>query len=182
MATRALVASILIYGALSAPTNDTVQLPPGSSNHGDPNLFCQPTKWSDVLVFFLGNYIAHAATVISKPGTSAVASLSQILAALLLPGSGLTRAVEAIFTRSRLQPDDIKSAQRAGALITLVDKLKFRELEPEEQRREKRMNPYAKNGPRSKGRKIQTDARTLKIKPTDGRVMTFLKNRCKLLK
>ncbi|KAM5520282.1 hypothetical protein FOXYSP1_18706 [Fusarium oxysporum f. sp. phaseoli] len=45
----------------------SVVLPPGTSNHSNPNIICFPAKWSDIAIFFLGNYVAHAATVLSIP-------------------------------------------------------------------------------------------------------------------
>lgn len=50
--------------------NSTLPLPPGTTNHGNPKLICLPTKWTDVIVFFLGNYVAHAATIRLEPGMS----------------------------------------------------------------------------------------------------------------
>jgi len=43
-----------------------------------------------------------------------------VLGALLLPGSGVTRAIEAIRRHSRTEPDPLKRAVRAGALCMVV--------------------------------------------------------------
>jgi hypothetical protein len=54
------------------PSNNTISLPEGFTNHDDPNLLCMPPSWTDLAIFFLGNYVAHAATVVSRPGESPV--------------------------------------------------------------------------------------------------------------
>jgi len=53
-----------------SPFNDTACLVniPGYTHHGKCNLLCAPATWFDILIFFLGNYVAHAATVVSLPG------------------------------------------------------------------------------------------------------------------
>lgn len=109
-------------------TNDTVVLPPGASNHGIPNLLCLPAQWTSIAAFFLGNYIAHAATVVSRPGSSPLDTAIAVIMACLLPGSGLTRALSAIMSGSRLTGDELRAAARAGALCTLL-KLPSRRVE-----------------------------------------------------
>src|SRR5579871_6863329 len=99
----ALFASFLSFNLVSAaPTNitsnDTVVLPPGTSNHGDPKLICEPAKWTDIAIFFLGNYVAHAATVVFEPGMDTWETCVITASALLLPGAGLSRAIRAMET------------------------------------------------------------------------------------
>ena len=101
-------------------SNLTLPLPPGSSNHGNPNLLCIPPRWFDYLLFYLSNYLAHAATVIKTPGQGRKEMIYNFLAALLLPGSGNMRAMEAIRRHSWLESDPIKRALRAGALCMVV--------------------------------------------------------------
>src|SRR2546423_328016 len=52
--------------------NITITVPNGTTDHGDPHLLCLPAKWSDIALFFFGNYLAHAATVKSLPGEPAL--------------------------------------------------------------------------------------------------------------
>jgi hypothetical protein len=59
-----LVATILCAAVSGLPAtnpniNITISVPEGTSDHGNPNLLCTPTKWLDVLVFFFANYLAH---------------------------------------------------------------------------------------------------------------------------
>lgn len=111
----------LTYCAPAPPvTNDTVILPPGTSNHGIPNLLCLPAKWTDIAIFFLGNYIAHAATVVLQPGSSALNTAVAVIFACLLPGSGLARALRAIAAGLRFTRDELRVAARAGALCTFL--------------------------------------------------------------
>jgi hypothetical protein len=100
--------------------NLTVTVPDGSSNHGNPHLLCTPPSWSDYLVFYASNYFAHAATVITDPGQGTKETISVTLAALLLPVSGLMRALVAMRRHSRFEPDLPKRAVRAGALYMVV--------------------------------------------------------------
>jgi hypothetical protein len=88
-----------------APTmNITITVPSGTTNHGDPNLLCTPTKWTDIILFYTVNYIAHAVTVKSIPGEQKYDSAFLILSALLYPYSGLLRGLEAIFRRAAWWP------------------------------------------------------------------------------
>lgn len=106
--------------------NITFTLPDGSSNHGNPNLLCIPPSWSDYLLFFFSNYVAHAATVITFPGQGRIETVFVILSALFLPGSGIMRALRAIRARSGFEPDLLRRAARAGALCMVVPKLAAR--------------------------------------------------------
>jgi hypothetical protein len=76
-----LVASV----GVAAIKNITITVPDGSSNHGDPNLLFTPSSWTDIITFYVGNYAAHAATVISLPGESTISTIRVGLSALLFP-------------------------------------------------------------------------------------------------
>jgi len=84
-----------------------------------------PAKWSDIITFYLGNYVAHVITIISHPGASTVETIIAVISALLLPGAGIFRALRAIFRKSRFAEDDLRAAARAGALCTLIDESKL---------------------------------------------------------
>ena len=107
------------------------------TNHGDPNLLCTPTKWSDIASFFLGNYFAHAATVRTYPGEGIVSTILAMLGALLLPTSGLIRGLSNIIRLGALyerefsvggvwkalkSTPDCRTAAASGALCMLVRK------------------------------------------------------------
>ena len=115
----------LVYASPTVIGNVSVVLPAGVSNHGDPNLICQPAKWTDIAIFFLGNYASHAVTVVLEPGTDTIGTCIITLSALLLPGAGLFRALQAIMTRSVFAEDDLQTAARGRALCTLIDKRKI---------------------------------------------------------
>lgn len=105
------------------------------TNHGDPHLSCTPTKWSDIASFFLGNYVAHAATVKTYPGEGGTSTLLAMLGALLLPTSGLLRGLNSIMRlgtfygrgigpkalwNAAMSTPDYKTAAASGALCMLV--------------------------------------------------------------
>ncbi|KIW94732.1 uncharacterized protein Z519_04709 [Cladophialophora bantiana CBS 173.52] len=98
-------------------TNAT--LPNGISNHGDPNLLCTSTKWSDVAFFFIGNYAAHAGTVVSLPGESTMDFVVTVLLALVFPSSGALRGFRFI-RNSTMTRDPLHVALKAGALCMVV--------------------------------------------------------------
>ena len=109
---------ILLLASGGRSLNDT-ECPvrvPGYFHHGDCNLLCRPARWTDVIVFYLSNYVTHAATVISRPGERPVLVILGVLAAVLFPGGGLIFGVETIFCRAVLAPTQLQTAARAGAL------------------------------------------------------------------
>jgi hypothetical protein len=90
------------------------------SDNSTANLVCRPTKWYDILSFFLLNYIAHAATLKSLPGESIPVTIISILAALFFPASGVFRGFDALSSRANLADTELETAARAGALCTVV--------------------------------------------------------------
>jgi hypothetical protein len=57
----------LLISSAAIMSDLTLPVPPGSSNHGNPNLLCIPPRWFHYVLFYLSNYLAHAATVIKTP-------------------------------------------------------------------------------------------------------------------
>ncbi|KAJ4303334.1 hypothetical protein N0V90_002227 [Kalmusia sp. IMI 367209] len=101
--------------------NITLPLPLGTSNHGTPGLLCTPTKWTDVILFYLFNYVAHAATVLTKPGERSDDFLASIIGSLLFPALGLYRGIEAILSGAVfVRNDALRKAARSGALCVVV--------------------------------------------------------------
>jgi hypothetical protein len=115
----ALVIPLLIFFALTEASNN-LTLPASFSNHGDPNLLCRPAKWTDIAVFYLGNYAAHAATTKSIPGQTILTSVLVVVSALLFPVSGLHRGLQAICSLAVFAKTDLQMAARAGALCMVV--------------------------------------------------------------
>jgi hypothetical protein len=101
-------------------TNTTAEIHFGDSNHKDPNLLCKPTKWTDIVVFFLGNYIAHAATIMTLPGESSFSVAIATVEALLFPVTGMLRGVRIIRRLPILGRNQLEIAARAGALYMVV--------------------------------------------------------------
>ena len=90
------------------------------TNHGDPHLLCKPSNWTSILSFFLANYAAHAATVLSYPGESSFSYAVNVLLALLLPATGFLRGCNAIVRFANLVTDDLTKAARASALCMVI--------------------------------------------------------------
>jgi hypothetical protein len=109
----------------SLPTNTTVVLPPGTDNHGNPNLLCTPTSWSDIAIFFLGNFVAHAATVHSFPGENLRSRVFNRVFALFMPGYGLFRGIAMISTFAAFGKTNLEVATRAGNLFMVVRTLNW---------------------------------------------------------
>lgn len=100
--------------------NGRVILPPGTTNHGNPNLLCLPTKWTDVAIFILGNYVAHAATIVLSPGSSLAFTCGGVVHAIFAPVSGAAGGYRAIHSWAIWAPTDLQKAARAGALCKVV--------------------------------------------------------------
>jgi hypothetical protein len=103
------------------------QPPPGTKNHGDPNLLCVEPQWTDYVIFFATNYFAHAATLISHPGESSLETVTATANALFIPGSGALRAFRyLVLYASHLiigggrHTSPLEQAQRAGALVMVI--------------------------------------------------------------
>ncbi len=93
---------------------------PGFAHHGNCNLFCRPATWTDIIIFYLGNYIAHAVTVISSPGQSVMRTFLTIMSSLLFPASGISKGLDAIFSLAKFAKTDLQVAARAGALCAVI--------------------------------------------------------------
>lgn len=119
---------LVAQGASAHTTNATQE---GAINDGN-NLYCTPTRWYDVFVFFLGNYISHALTIKSYPGEAMSSVLIAAFGALLIPTTGLIRGINAIarnakfkhkkFLPSLFRDPDYQTAAAAGALVMVVRK------------------------------------------------------------
>jgi len=108
--------------AIRAVSDPPIVLPPGTSNHGDPKLLCRPAQWTDVGLFYAGNYLAHVATTRVRPGDDIIGAAVSLLMSLTMPASGIDRGVTAIWSRAKLASCDLEMAARAGALCTVIRK------------------------------------------------------------
>jgi len=112
---------LLVTTVVEAQGNSTnLVLPSGYSNHGDPKLLCRPTKWSDIALFFLGDYVAHAATIKTIPGQRSMATVIMVVSALLFPTTGVVRSTLASVNMPILAKTSLRTAARAGALCTVM--------------------------------------------------------------
>ena len=124
---------LVVQASLAQAMNSTSgnSTPNAPVMRGD-NLYCTPTTWYDIGVFFLGNYISHALTIKAYPGEATASVLIAAFGTLLIPTTGLIRGVNAIarnakFKRrkfwSALSRDpDYQTAAAAGALCMVVRK------------------------------------------------------------
>ncbi|EXU96514.1 hypothetical protein X797_010475 [Metarhizium robertsii] len=96
-------------------------LPEGTTNHGNPHLLCFPTRWNDIAVFILGNYVAHATTVKTPPASSPIATAWFMLGSLLVPSTGLAFGMLAIYqARKGFKQSSLRKATLARALCMYV--------------------------------------------------------------
>ena len=100
--------------------NITVTVPEGTQSYGSPNLLCTPTRWTDVAIFMLANYVAHAATIKSLPGEPTLATLLVHVAALMFPFAGIMRGVRAIRQCAIVSDTPLKTAAKAEALCVVI--------------------------------------------------------------
>ena len=117
---RLLIIAVFTPAICAPGHNITITVPEGFSNHGNKHLFCEPTKWYHILLFFFVNYLSHAATVKARPGQSTAQSIIDFVSALFLPYSGLMRAVEMIAKSSKPGTSGLRKAANAGALCMVV--------------------------------------------------------------
>lgn len=100
--------------------NVTITVPEGTTNHGNPKLLCTPSTWISIALFFLVNFVAHAATVKSMPGQPGSASCLDIVSAFLFPFSGVSRGLNGLLSAAKLADSPLLMAHRAGALCEIV--------------------------------------------------------------
>ncbi|KAI0885161.1 uncharacterized protein GGS22DRAFT_139616 [Annulohypoxylon maeteangense] len=105
---------------VSRRQSTTIVLPDNVSNHGSENLICTPSGWTDVALFYLGNYVAHAATVRVSPGEPILDRIVNSIAVLLFPQAGAMKGLNAIFRCAVLENSPLQRAARAGALCMVV--------------------------------------------------------------
>src|ERR1700691_4967511 len=101
--------------SLPGTTNSTVELPSGTSNHGNPHLLCLPTRWRDIAAFYAGNFITHAATVKYYPGEPDFDRFQNTMLSLFFPTWGIIRGLNMIMRHSVFRrKNKLEAAARAG--------------------------------------------------------------------
>lgn len=117
-----LVFSCYLSAAASIPTtNITIEVPVGTTNHGDPHLLCTPTQWTDLVMFYLGNFFFHAATVKPYPGEATIDLIVNVVSAILFPTIGVIRGLNSIVRCSIFTAKGgLQRTARSGALCMVV--------------------------------------------------------------
>ena len=112
----------LLGVAISRPTqNITINVPNGTPNNAEQGSLCIPATWIDIANYFLFNYVAHGATVVSYPGEPVFHTLLSVVAAILFPTSGVIRSLNFIIRCPLLTAkNDLEVAARSGLLCILV--------------------------------------------------------------
>ncbi|TAQ89201.1 hypothetical protein B7494_g2476 [Chlorociboria aeruginascens] len=98
------------------------------SSGNNSKLICSPTKWYNILIFFVTNYAIHAATVRSLPGESGHASTAYKVCCLLVPYAGVRRGLNVFLRASSLSDNALHCATRANALCMVVRSKEWRPL------------------------------------------------------
>ncbi|CZR56266.1 uncharacterized protein PAC_06154 [Phialocephala subalpina] len=113
---------LLLQGVIGLPLlqNITIPLPNGTSNHGTPGLLCTPTRWTDIVIFYLANYAAHAVTTRSLPGEGNSSVAMTVVIALFFPAAGAFRGILGIVSLAIFRSNDLEKAARAGALCMVI--------------------------------------------------------------
>lgn len=96
------------------------------SDSSDGQLYCEKTTWYGICWFFFTNYLLHALSVRSLPGENVYSSTAFKLCCLLVPYTGVRRALSLISRASSLTKDDLQAAARAGALCMVIRKPDWR--------------------------------------------------------
>ena len=118
---RVVLVACLLMPTMGLPKhNITVTVPDGFSNHGNDDLFCLPTTWYQIAIFFIINYGSHAVTIRSRPGQTYYHAARDIMYALLCPFSGVRRAIDSFGRSSWPSENHLTKAARAGALCIVV--------------------------------------------------------------
>jgi len=116
--------------------NFTIELPNGTTNHGDPRLICTPASWRDIFFFYVTNFFIHAATLPTAPGESKREIVFAVLNALFIPGFGALRALRRIvlYPGFRFKLSPLERAAASGALCMVVSDVSRATAETSEKR------------------------------------------------
>jgi hypothetical protein len=138
----------------------TIEVPAGlnATNHNSDSLFCiVPASWFNIMIFYLGNYGAHAATLVTYPGESPIYVFAAIIYALFFPNTGIVRGLNAIFRHANFswgERTDLRAATRAGALCMVVRTSAWRPKESNGPETSDQRQEEAHQGEEPKGRSV----------------------------
>ncbi|KDQ51984.1 hypothetical protein JAAARDRAFT_198641 [Jaapia argillacea MUCL 33604] len=84
------------------------------------SVVCVPTTWHDIAVFFVANYIAHAATIPTAPGAKWYDTAAWTILCVLLPFAGLGKSLGLILSHFLVGSSDLEKALAREALAVVV--------------------------------------------------------------
>jgi hypothetical protein len=109
----------------AAPLPSPKMPPYQNKSFGDENAkrSCAPISWTSIAVFYVANYVAHAATIHTVPGEATNSIMRSVLSALFFPTAGIARGLNAIFRCAMykiMTESELQGAARAGALCMVI--------------------------------------------------------------
>jgi len=111
---------ILFMLVLLAISSHALPLQSSSSYNSDKekrdNIVCGAASWTDIVAFFLLNYVVHAGTIRHFPGDSTTTQIWWTACAFFVPFAGVWRACESIANARPFEKDALERAKYAGAL------------------------------------------------------------------
>lgn len=112
----------LIQGSLAAylAKRTTITIPDGVTYHPESQDICTQTAWTDVVSFFVGNYLSHVATIVKAPGEPVYITGMNMVLVLLFPCFGAGRGLITIYQRASFYKDPLQQALRAQALVMVI--------------------------------------------------------------
>jgi hypothetical protein len=111
---------------MPALKNITITVPQGFTNHGDPRLLCTPASWMDIIIFYLGNYVAHVATVRTPFPPNRGRDIITYFLVLFSPAWALEQSARMFMTMAVFAKTHLQSAARADALCMVVRSSRWR--------------------------------------------------------
>lgn len=100
--------------------NKTITVPEDVTYHQDSGNICTPPAWTDFISFFFGNYVSHAATVVTFPGEPTRIKIINMVLAVFFPCIGAGRGLMAILRHAVFQKDPLQRALNSQALCMVV--------------------------------------------------------------
>lgn len=102
------------------PTLTPYPIPVPNASNTPNTTQCTPADWQSIVLFYVVNYGAHAFTVVSYPGEKTWFTTYSRFIALLLPFSGILKALELLVERSCFTSNPLRQALYARALCHVV--------------------------------------------------------------
>ena len=98
-------------------TSNPIHVPSGAASNTSQ---CTAADWQTIVLFYIVNYGAHAFTVVAYPGEKMWFTTYSRFMALLLPFSGILKALEMLVERSCFTSNPLRQALYARALCHVV--------------------------------------------------------------